>query len=310
MLDAAAQLPRLCDEPFADSSILPTYLVSQMARQQVTVALSGDGGDELFWGYHRYDTAERFWRPIGMVPPPLRRAASALLRHRLTQRLTHRIPAPAWGGRKGPLSQKLNTAGELWATPDHRSLYQDLLSHWRDLDQVCISPAELTTPFNDASHWSLSLPRIQRMAVQDTLAYLPDDILTKVDRASMAVSLEARVPLLDHRVVEFASRLPAELRKQPRQPKYLLKQILNQYVPASITDRPKMGFGVPLATWLRGPLREWAEHLLAPSRIADHGLLYPQPVQALWQAHQLGHANNAAKLWNVLMLQAWLERAS
>ena len=148
------------------------------------------------------------------------------------------------------------------------------------------------------------------MALPDTLTYLPDDILTKVDRASMLVSLEARVPLLDHRIVEFASSLPAHLRRRPGQSKYLLKQILNRYVPAQLTDRPKMGFGVPLDTWLRGPLKDWAWKYLTPSAIADTGLLNPAPVQALWHAHQQSHANKAARLWYVVMLRAWLQNRS
>ena len=222
------------------------------------------------------------------------------------QSLTRHVPAPAWGGRRGPLSQKLRTAGELLHDSGHRTLYQNLLSHWRKLEDVCVNAEELKTPFNDDAHWTLAHPEMQRMALQDTLVYLPDDILTKVDRASMAVSLEARVPLLDHRVVEFVSRLPGHLRKRPGENKYLLRRILDQYVPRSLTERPKMGFGVPLETWLRGPLREWAEDLLDETRIEQHQLLKAKPIRQLWQSHISGQANNAARLWNVIMLQAWL----
>lgn len=307
MLAAVEKLPSLCDEPFADSSLLPTYLVSRMARREVTVALSGDGGDELFWGYNRYRTAEQFWRRIRWVPPLLRGAASRLFVHPATQTLTRNVPGGALGGRKGPLSQKLRTAGELLSADGHRAFYESLMSHWRSPDEVCIDSTELVTPYNDRRHWTQSFPELQRMALQDTLCYLPDDILTKVDRASMAVSLEARVPLLDHRVVEFVSGLPGHLRSRPDEPKFLLKRILNEYVPRKLTDRPKMGFGVPLETWLRGPLREWGEHLLEPRRIAAEGLIDPQPVQQLWRSHQSGQSNNAARLWSVMMLEAWLE---
>ncbi len=308
MLDSVAQLPRLCDEPFADASILPTFLVSQLARSAVTVALSGDGGDELFWGYHRYHTAEQLWRRVQNVPLTARKVASHVLQHPFTQTITRPFPGGDLGGRQGPLNQKLRTAGELLASPDQATLYQGLMSHWRSPHEVCRSAAELETAYNDSSHWSRGFPSLQRMAIQDTLTYLPDAILTKVDRASMLVSLEARVPLLDHRVVEFVSHLPAELRRQPGAPKYLLKRILNQYVPAAITDRPKRGFGVPLDTWLRGPLREWAEQLLDKNTITDQGLLHPQPIQQLWQAHLSGKVNNSARLWSVLMLQAWLQQ--
>ena len=310
MLDAIAKLPQLCDEPFADSSVLPTFLISQLARTKVTVALSGDGGDELFWGYNRYALTERMWASIARVPAPVRKLISGVSRHSLTQAITRHIPAPAWGGRKGTLNQKLRAAGELLHAPTQQAFYEDMLSHWKTPQEVMLHYAELVTPFNDATSWTRQHPFTAAMALQDTLTYLPDDILTKVDRASMLVSLEARVPLLDHRIVEFASSLPAHLRRRPGQPKYLLKQILNRYVPAQLTDRPKMGFGVPLDTWLRGPLKDWAWNYLTPSAIADTGLLNPAPVQALWHAHQQGHANNAARLWNVVMLQAWLQKRS
>ena len=309
MLASVARLPQLCDEPFADPSILPTFLVSQLASKDVTVVLSGDGGDELFWGYPRYAVADKLWNKIKRVPGPLRSTFSDLLVHPLTQTMSRRIPGGALGGREAPLSQKLRTAAELLGNDGHRMLYEGLMSHWRPPAEACIEAKELLTPYNDAAHWTLTLPSTQRMALQDTLAYLPDDILTKVDRASMAVSLEARVPLLDHRVVEFVSHLPGHLRQRPNRPKYLLKKILNQYVPTGLTDRPKMGFGAPLETWLRGPLREWANHLLDPRRIAEEGLLNPEPVSRLWQDHMTGKANNAARLWDVMMLEAWLEQA-
>ncbi len=310
MLAAVAELPALCDEPFADPSILPTYLVCRMARDHVTVALSGDGGDELFWGYHRYHTAVRLQGTLERIPAFLRAGLAKLGRSTAVQNVTRHLPAPAWGGRRGSLNQKLAAAAELMEAYDGSELYHSLLSHWKDPQTVCLEGQSLVTAYNDLDHWTRDLPPMQRMALQDTLTYLPDDILTKVDRASMAVSLEARVPLLDHRVVELVQSFPASLRLRPGQPKFLLKKILNRYVPATLTDRPKMGFGVPLDAWLRGPLQTWAEHHLNPERIRAQQILDADVIDNLWAAHKQGHANNAAKLWDVLMLQVWLSSVS
>jgi asparagine synthase (glutamine-hydrolysing) len=306
MLDAVAELGKLNDEPFADPSILPTFLVSQMAKRDVTVALSGDGGDELFWGYTRYQTAERIWNTIKPIPAPLRRLAARTMKHPLTQGISRHLGSPSWGGRRGRLDQKLAAASDLVGSHSQASLYHGLVSHWKDPAQICLQGRDLITPFNDPGHWTNDMPARARMAMQDTLTYLPDDILTKVDRASMNVSLEARVPLLDHRLVEFICQLPSDLRYKPGQPKYLLKKVLNRYVPAKLTDRPKMGFGVPLDVWLRGPLKTWAHDLLSPDRLRGQNLLDPEPITDLLQQHMQGRANNAAKLWDVLMLQAWL----
>jgi len=305
LLKAVDQLPRLCDEPFADSSILPTYLVSEMARRQVTVSLSGDGGDELFWGYHRYQTNMAIWRKIARIPTPLRRMGAGFARHTLTQAVTRRIPVPAWGGRPGLLNQKLLRGADLLGVSNEAQSYEQLMSQWVNPD-LLISAPDRANAYRDSAHWTRQLPSEQRMAAQDLLVYLPDDILTKVDRASMAVSLEARVPLLDHRVVEFAAQLPDDLKRRGNVSKYLLREVLARYVPKELTDRPKMGFGVPLGAWLRGPLREWAGDLLAPSNIARYGLLNARPVEEIWQEHQRGHSDNSAKLWFVLVLQMWL----
>ena len=307
---AVDQLPRLMDEPFADSSILPTYLVSKLARQHVTVSLSGDGGDEMFWGYNRYAMTDQLWARTRRFPKP----AGALLRQALQwpwlRAMTNRIPAPAWGGRQGSLHQKLTTFSEVWGQSTHQGLYEAMLSHWRQPTEILVAGEPLRTAYNDLSHWSQSFPSVGRMAWQDTITYLPDDILTKVDRASMAVSLEARVPLIDHRVVEFAATLPPQLKAQHGVSKIALREILAHYVPREITDRPKMGFGVPLDMWLRGPLKEWASDLLSPATMDKQGLFHSAPIQALLKQHLDGQANNAAKLWDVLCVQLWLEHQS
>ncbi len=306
MLEAISELTQLCDEPFGDVSLLPTFLVCRLAKQSVTVALSGDGGDELFWGYTRYDTAAEFWRKLTRIPGPLRAAAAKTLLHPATQRLARGVSKHGQGR---TLDQRIEAIGEMLDHATHQSLYERLLSHWHRPRDICANPDELLTPYNDESHWTLDYPNPQRVALQDTLVYLPDDILTKLDRASMAVSLEARVPLLDHRVVEFVSGLPEHLRKRPAANKYLLRRILDQYLPPSLTERPKMGFGAPLDTWLRGPLREWADSLLDASRLEQQGLLQPGPVRQFWESHLSGQADHAGRLWNVLVLQSWLANA-
>jgi asparagine synthase (glutamine-hydrolysing) len=308
LLRSMAKLPQLNDEPFADASILPTFLVSELAREHVKVCLSGDGGDELFWGYNRYADTRRIWKTIRLLPPALRRIASRVLQSSSIQSLSRHIPAPAWGGRAGPLNQKLTAASELLNCVDEAALYHAMLSHWKQPESVLVQGLDLPTAYNDPAHWTAGYPDLSRMALQDTLTYLPDDILTKVDRASMAVSLEARVPLLDHRIVEFAAGLSPSMKVREGRTKYLLRQILYSYVPAKLVDRPKTGFGVPLDRWLRGPLQEWARDLLNADRLQRQNILHPAPITQLLNQHLSGEANNAAKLWDVLMLQSWLDQ--
>ena len=308
VLDSVAKLPDMLDEPFADSSLLPTYLVSKLAREQVTVTLSGDGGDELFWGYARYPTAQNMWPKVNRLPAPLRSLVRNIGFNSTLQRATQRVPAPAWGGRKAPLSQKLNSAAELLGAADEFEFYHGMMSQFKNPEALLIHGQSLTTAYNDPTHWSRQYGALARMAWQDAAVYLPDDILTKVDRASMAVSLEARVPLLDHRLVELAARLPAHLKQRDGVWKYALRNILNRYVPKEITDRPKMGFGVPLHEWLRGPLKDWAGDLLNPGRLREQNMFRPDMVSQLFDDHLHSSANNASKLWNILMVQLWLEQ--
>lgn len=306
LLATVDALPALLDEPFADSSLLPTFLVCKLARQHVTVTLSGDGGDELFWGYNRYPLFMSMWRRLRWVPGWARSSFKSIAQHGWVQAATRRIPAPAWGGREGPLSQKLFSAGEIFGHRDQRALYDSLMTTWRDPDALLLRGKAPPSSYNDASHWTQQHQDYARLAWQDTVNYLPNDILTKVDRASMAVSLEARVPLLDHRVVELAARMPGTLKYHDGRSKIALREILARYVPPEITDRPKMGFGVPLHSWLRGPLRAWAQDLLSPTQLEREGLFNTGCVQQLLTDHLAGRANNADRLWNVLMVQTWL----
>ena len=307
-LDVIPHLADWFDEPFADPSQIPTYLVSELTRKHVTVALSGDGGDELFAGYNRYVWAERLARAVNLVPRPLRGASAATLRALAPQtwnRLFGFVPA-AW--RPALPGDKLHKITTLLDNPQPDAIYRRLVSQWDAPDEVAASGREPRGPLWDptiAHDFPALVPRMQFL---DMITYLPDDILTKVDRATMAVGLEGRVPLLDHRVVAFSWSLPLEFKLRGGRSKWLLRQVLDRYVPRSLIDRPKMGFGVPIDAWLRGPLREWAESLLSPARLASDGFVRVEPVRRAWQEHLEGSRNWQYPLWTVLMLQAWRAR--
>jgi asparagine synthase (glutamine-hydrolysing) len=303
------RLPSIYDEPFADSSQIPTFLVSQLARTHVTVSLSGDGGDELFGGYNRYLLGKDLWRKLSRLPTGLRTAFA---------RTVKAIPATTWSTLMKPVmplapsryrvglpGDKLHKLAEVVSHRDLDSLYSDLVSHWRSPGEIVLGGAEHPTLLNKADDLPIDDP-VARMMFLDLVTYLPDDILVKVDRAAMAVSLETRVPLLDHRVVEFAWRVPMASKVNSRGTKQLLRCVLRRYVPDELIDRPKMGFGVPIDSWLRGPLRDWAEELLDPARLKREGYLNPDPIRSSWQQHLAGQRDWHYPLWNVLMFQAWL----
>ncbi len=287
-LEVVPLLPSVYDEPFADSSAIPTFLVARLARQEVTVSLSGDGGDELFCGYGRYGRTARHWKRLGWSPPRLRRAAAAVL--------------PS-----GPAARTRTMAAGSSA-PSPLSMYHALTSCWQPRDHVVAGMEREPVSTGSREHRDVGGPFEERFMYVDGRTYLPGDILTKVDRAAMANSLETRVPLLDHRVVEFAWSLPMAYKCSGGETKRVLRRLLARRVPPTLTERPKMGFGVPLAEWLRGPLRGWAEDLLAPQRLKREGFLNPTPVGRAWTAHLSGRRDLNELLWSVLMFQAWLER--
>jgi asparagine synthase (glutamine-hydrolysing) len=304
-------LSTLYDEPFSDSSQIPTFLVSQLARRHVTVSLSGDAGDELFCGYNRYKMTANLWRMLATVPLPLRKlAAMGLTRvspqawNRLASVLAGFVPRSARFTNGG---DKLHKGAGLLASQSADALYLGLVSHWHDPASVVICGHEPPTLLTSNVPALDGLDDVQRMMALDMLTYLPDDILTKVDRAAMGVSLETRVPFLDHRLVEFAWSLPQSMKLRDGQTKWALRQVLYRYVPKALIERPKMGFGVPIDSWLRGPLREWAEDLLSEARIKREGFLHPAPIRQKWAEHLSGQRNWQYHLWDVLMLQAWLE---
>lgn len=302
-LDVIPKLPTLYAEPFADSSQIPTYLVSQLARTHVTVSLSGDAGDELFCGYNRYQMTARLWGKLQRVPNFLRRAAATAITA---------VPPHSWDvlGRwvPGSLSgDKLHKGADLLGKESVNDLYRGLVSHWPEPNTVVLGGHEPATALTDTHSALAGLSVVERMMALDLLGYLPDDILTKVDRAAMGVSLETRVPFLDHRVVEFAWSLPLNYKLRNGVTKWPLREVLYRHVPRKLIERPKMGFGVPIDQWLRGPLREWAETLLSESRLRQEGFFNPVPIRHKWTEHLSGKRNWQYHLWDVLMFQAWLE---
>jgi len=310
-MDVIPKLSSMYDEPFADSSQIPTYLVSRLARQQVTVSLSGDGGDELFGGYSRYFWARNVWQKLGWVPRSLRAALAGVLTtlppsawNTAFHKLERWVPASLRYANPG---DKLHKAAEILAVRSPEEIYLGLVSHWKNPDQLVPGGHEPPTLLTNSAH-RVDLPDFEhRMMYLDTVTYLPDDILTKVDRAAMSVGLETRVPLLDHRLVEFAWTLPLHMKIRRSQGKWLLRQVLHRHVPQAMTDRPKMGFGVPIGDWLRGPLKPWAAALIEPGRLTRENFFDPAPIHRKWIEHQSGTRNWSFYLWDVLMFQQWQE---
>jgi asparagine synthase (glutamine-hydrolysing) len=301
MLAVVPEVARHWDEPFADSSQIPTFLVSQLARTQVTVSLSGDGGDELFAGYNRHAWAPRLWELANRLPKSAKKALAALRlvgiddwdRAFRAVGLDHAVRLPG---------DKLHKVAALAEVDTPHAFYERLRSHWPDPAQVMAGARDSEAP-RVADHFDA--PFAEQMMFYDLVQYLPDDILTKVDRASMAVSLEARVPLLDHEVVEFAWRLPLAWKIRYGTQKWILRKVLARHVPPNLFERPKTGFGVPVGQWLRGPLEDWAADLLDENALQAEGIFAPSVVTKTWNAHQAGHGNHEHQLWAILMFQSW-----
>jgi asparagine synthase (glutamine-hydrolysing) len=306
------RLPEIYDEPFADRSQIPTFLVAQLARREVTVALTGDGGDEIFGGYNRHFFGPWLWRHIEPWPRPLRRQAARALTAvsprtwDAAARQVYRFLPPS--SRQPLIGFQIHKIADLLGTTGPEAFYRRLTSYWEDPAGLVIGGNEPATVLTTPGAVPRGMDFAHSMMYCDAVTYLPDDILVKVDRASMAVSLELRAPLLDHRVVEFAWLLPGGLKLRARQGKWILRQVLDRYVPRQLVNRPKQGFDLPIDAWLRGPLLDWAEAMLDSGRLARQGFLRPERIRAVWLEHLKGTHDRGWALWPVLMFQAWQER--
>ena len=309
-LGTIPRLPEIYDEPFGDPSQIPTLLVSSIARRHVTVALSGDGGDEGFCGYGRYVHALELWPRVSRVPGLMRSAFGRVV-SAIPERVLDRALAPFRPlfppKHRADLGFKIHKHADRYASDSQQALYRHLMSYWLNPASVVIGGMDSWAAMPGSGTDLDTASFANQMMLTDTLNYLSDDILVKVDRASMAVSLEVRAPLLDHRVLEFAWRLPFSYKMQGSKGKIVLREVLRRYVPVELFDRPKVGFGVPLNEWLRGPLRDWAEGLLSEQRLRAEGFFNPGPIRAVWASHLAGHGDWGYRLWGVLMFQAWLE---
>ena len=311
-LDMIPNLPQLYDEPFADSSQIPTHLVCRQARSQMKVALTGDAGDELFGGYNRYFWAERIWNKISWLPQPLRSGLASVI---------NSISPASWDFMASPVNACLpaqrrffllgdkihKLASRLRNVHDLDDLYMSLVSEWRDPASVVIGSQEPETLLADRSQKQGRTEHQHRMMYWDAMTYLPDDILCKVDRAAMGIGLESRIPFLDHRVAELAWKIPLNMKIRNGQGKWILRQVLYKYIPKELIERTKTGFGVPVGEWLCGPLLEWAESLLDESRLKKEGYFNTTVVRQKWADHKAGTRNWTQSIWTILMFQAWLE---
>jgi asparagine synthase (glutamine-hydrolysing) len=309
-LAVISRLPRIYDEPFADASHIPTLMVAELAKRSVSVCLSGDGGDELFGGYNRYVAGARLWRQLGWVPRGLRACLAEGI---------GLVSPSAWDscfeafGSVLPRSWKVKTPGaklqkfsEMLIANSSYEVYRRLTSQWTHAEQIVVGHNTSANLLQD-QWFALLMPELEhQMMFMDLLSYLPDDILVKVDRAAMGVSLETRVPMLDHHVVEFAWRLPLGMKIRGSKGKWLLREVLDRYVPRALIERPKTGFSTPLASWLRGPLKDWAEDLLDKRKLKDQGYLEPVPIRQRWEEHLAGKRDWSSQLYCVLMFQSWL----
>ena len=312
LLDVVPKISSIFDEPFSDSSQIPTYLLASLTREHVTVSLSGDGGDELFGGYLRYNLGHDLWKKIGWLPVVMRNFLAGFIEiipmgllDKYGQNITKTAGRYSASGTAGA---KVQALAEILAASDFKDLYKRLVSHWKFPDAIVIASKEAASLFDFSKDLDRFHDLYHRMMFLDLVTYLPDDILTKLDRTTMAVSLEARVPVLDHRVVEFAWKLPLSMKVKEQDNKWILKQVLYKYVPEELVNRPKMGFGIPIDQWLRSSLRDWAESLLDESTLKQEGFFNSEMIRRKLDEHVKGIRNWHYYLWDILMFQEWLHK--
>ena len=305
--DAMGVIPSLCDiydEPFADSSQIPTYLISKLARGDVTVALTGDGGDEIMGGYQRHTHAPPLWNKISRLPMALRKTIANLML---------KFPQSSYDGLNknyAQLGRRVHRAAQMMMAQNERDIYTQMMDVWPQKDTIVLGAQALPAPFDDESFWPNGLSVAEKMMFADLAFYRPHDLMVKMDRASMASSLEARAPLMDYELCEYSWRLPHSMKIRGREGKWLLRQILEKYVPRALTDRPKSGFGIPLHDWLHGPLKPWAEDLLNEQTLKDQNIFDAQKITRHWNDFKSGrgHHANASDIWTILMFQSWRAR--
>ena len=307
IIDLIPLLPVLYDEPFSDASQIPTYLVSKLAKEKVTVSLSGDGGDELFCGYNRYLITEKLWGVLRIFPLFFRKLISFLILS-IPINFWKKLETFAFLSKKYKnIGFKLHKGAEAISSNTLYELYDNLLSNWKSDVQLVKGTKQRLNPGLDISKGLERFSKVEKMMLWDMQSYLPNDILVKLDRASMGVSLEGRVPFLDHEIVEFAWRVPTKYKYKNNKGKWLLRQVLHKYIPEGLVERPKSGFTLPLSEWLRGPLKDWAEGLINTDRIESEGILNSHMINQRWQEHQAGNTDWSNQLWSILMFQLWLE---
>ncbi len=305
-LSVIPKLPTIYDEPFADSSAIPTFLISQLAKQHVSVCLSGDGGDELFGGYNRYLLGKNVWKKIALFPYPIRLILRKLLLSVSPTRWDQLLKFAQYP----MIGDKLHKLASTFTVKSQDQFYQHLISQWHNTNELVETYPQNNGDTQILLHQLEEMDFIEKMMISDTQFYLPDDIMVKVDRATMSVGLESRAPYLDHHLVELMWKLPLNMKVRNHTTKWVLREVLSKYVPSHLFERPKMGFGVPLDAWLRGPLREWAEELLSKIGNEQQGILKPEPILEKWKEHLSGKRNWQYQLWTVLMFQAWMEKPS